>query len=65
MEASTGGCNGRVCRNVYPLAALLQRGYVPVRFRALAADEMTVSASAYHENEAPTGRSKKPGSVKR
>ena len=65
MEASTGGCNGRVCRNVYPLAALLQRGYVPVRFRALAGDEMTVSASAYHENEAPTGRSKKPGSVKR
>jgi hypothetical protein len=65
MEASTGGCNGRVCRNVYPLAALLQRGYVPVRFRALAADEMTVSASAYHENEAPTGRSKKPGSVRR
>jgi len=65
MEASTGGCNGRVCRNVYPLAALLQRGYVPVRFRALAEDEMTVSASAYHENEAPTGRSKKPGSVKR
>jgi hypothetical protein len=47
------------------LAALLQRGYVPVRFRALAEDEMTVSASAYHENEAPTGRSKKPGSVKR
>jgi hypothetical protein len=65
MEASTGGCNGRVCRNVYPLAALLQRGYVPVRFRALAEDEMTVSASAYHENEAPTGRSKKPGRVKR
>ena len=65
MEASTGGCNGRVCRNVYPLAALLQRGYVPVRFRALAEDEMTVSASAYHENEAPTRRSKKPGSVKR
>ena len=27
MEASTGGCNGRVCRNVYPLASLLQRGY--------------------------------------
>ena len=36
MESSTGGCNGRVCRNVYPLASLLQRGYVPVRFRGLA-----------------------------
>ena len=34
----TGGCNGRVCRNVYPLAALLARGYAPVRFRALAND---------------------------
>lgn len=65
MEASTGGCNGRVCRNVYPLAALLERGYVPVRFRALADDGMTVSASAYQDTEAPTGRSKKPGTVKR
>ena len=44
MEASTGGCNGRVCRNVYPLASLLERGYVPVRFRALADDAMTVAA---------------------
>ena len=35
MEASTGGCNGRVCRNVYPLASLLARGYQPVRFKAL------------------------------
>jgi hypothetical protein len=35
MESSTGGCNGRVCRNVYPLASLLARGYKPVRFRAL------------------------------
>jgi len=65
MESSTGGCNGRVCRNVYPLAALLERGYVPVRFRGLAEEEMTVSATAYHDTEAPTGRSKKPGTVKR
>src|SRR5713226_8313568 len=65
MEASTGGCNGRVCRNVYPLASLLERGYVPVRFRALAEDEMTVSASAYQETDSPTGRSKRPGTVKR
>jgi hypothetical protein len=65
MESSTGGCNGRVCRNVYPLASLLERGYVPVRFRALAEDEMTVSASAYQESDSPTGRSKRPGTVKR
>jgi len=30
MESSTGGCNGRVCRNVYPLASLLARGFKPV-----------------------------------
>jgi hypothetical protein len=66
MESSTGGCNGRVCRNVYPLASLLQRGYIPVRFRALADDENTVAASAYQETEqaagTPTARSKKPAS---
>src|SRR6266481_9461846 len=65
MESSTGGCNGRVCRNVYPLAALLERGYVPVRFRGLAEDEVTVSASAYQEADAPAGRSKRPATVKR
>lgn len=65
MESSTGGCNGRVCRNVYPLASLLERGYVPVRFRALAEDETTVSANAYQETESPTGRSTKPRSVRR
>ena len=65
MESSTGGCNGRVCRNVYPLASLLERGYVPVRFRALADDAMTVAASAYQEPDAPTGRSKKPAKGKR
>jgi hypothetical protein len=46
MESSTGGCNGRVCRNVYPLGALLERGYTPVRFRGLAEDETIVSANA-------------------
>lgn len=40
MESSTGGCNGRVCRNVYPLASLLARGYKPVRFRALENDQV-------------------------
>jgi hypothetical protein len=63
MEASTGGCNGRVCRNVYPLAALLERGYVPVRFRALAEDETTASADA--DQDAPAGRSKARHTAKR
>lgn len=35
LEAATGGCNGRVCRNVYPLSTLLARGYRPVRYPAL------------------------------
>jgi hypothetical protein len=60
MESSTGGCNGRVCRNVYPLAALLARGYQPVRFKALADDAMVVAQTAYEaEKEAPTGRAQK------
>jgi len=44
MESSTGGCNGRVCRNVYPLASLLARGYKPVRFQALQ-DQLVASAA--------------------
>jgi hypothetical protein len=59
MESSTGGCNGRVCRNVYPLAALLARGYVPVRFRALSDDQTVVSANAYQEKEPPAAPAKK------
>ena len=39
---SSGACNGRVCRNVYPLSSLLARGYQPVRFRALVNDTSTV-----------------------
>ncbi|MCW6506732.1 hypothetical protein [Lichenifustis flavocetrariae] len=35
MEASPGACNGRVCRNIYPLSWLLSRGFIPVRYRAL------------------------------
>lgn len=46
MEASPGACNGRVCRNVYPLASLLARGYAPVRFRGLANDTSTVAFAA-------------------
>jgi len=49
MEASTGGCNGRVCRNVYPLASLLARGYQPVRFKALANDNSLVAQAAMPE----------------
>jgi hypothetical protein len=65
MESSTGGCNGRVCRNVYPLASLLQRGFVPVRFRALADDDTTVSAAAYQAMEPKTAGSKKSTGKKR
>ena len=36
LESSTGGCNGKVCRNIYPVGSLLARGYQPVRYRALA-----------------------------
>jgi hypothetical protein len=46
MEASPGACNGRVCRNVYPLATLLARGYSPVRFKAFANDTSVVAMAA-------------------
>lgn len=45
MEASPNACNGRVCRNVYPLAALLARGYKPVRYRGLARDTTPVASA--------------------
>ena len=64
MEASTGGCNGRVCRNVYPLAGLLARGYVPVRFRAFADDQVVVSDNAY-QKDVTTGREQKAGAQKK
>ena len=65
MEASTGGCNGRVCRNVYPLASLLERGYVPVRFRALAEDGTTVSASAYQDTDVADRAFEEAGHLRR
>ncbi|MBV9561788.1 MAG: hypothetical protein JOY90_15275 [Bradyrhizobium sp.] len=65
MESSTGGCNGRVCRNVYPLSALLERGYLPVRFRGLAEDQTAVAANAYQDEDAPSGRSKRSRTAKR
>ena len=52
MESSPGACNGRVCRNVYPLASLLARGYTPVRFRALANDTSAVAQAPEPKSEA-------------
>jgi hypothetical protein len=51
MESSTGGCNGRVCRNVYPLASLLARGFKPVRFNALQ-DETAVASQSTNQAHA-------------
>jgi hypothetical protein len=59
MESSTGGCNGKVCRNIYPLASLLARGYVPVRYRALANDNDTAVAQAPERKDEPTKRPSK------
>ena len=54
MEASPGSCNGRVCRNVYPLASILARGYAPVRYRALANEAVAkVSFPAESQEKAP------------
>jgi hypothetical protein len=62
IEASTGGCNGRVCRNVYPLAALLARGYTPVRYRALE-NEPTATVSLPDE-QAKGEKTEKAGKAK-
>ncbi len=56
MEAAPGACNGRVCRNVYPLASLLARGFKPVRFRALANEPAPQLAEAKPETK--QGRTK-------
>jgi hypothetical protein len=56
IEASTGGCNGKVCHNVYPLGSLLARGYVPVRYRGLVNDlsaPTEVAAKASADKPAP------------
>jgi len=45
MEAAPVACNGRVCRNVYPLSSLLERGFKPVRFRSLANDSSSEVAA--------------------
>lgn len=62
MEASPGACNGRVCRNVYPLASILARGYTPVRFRPLAGDATKVAAA---EQVPDAGADKKAGKKQR
>ena len=49
IEASPGACNGRVCRNIYPLASVLARGYAPVRFRGLASE--TVANVSFPEEQ--------------
>jgi hypothetical protein len=59
MEASPGACNGRVCRNVYPLASLLARGYTPVRFRTLANDTSAVAFAPPDKPEAKVKRTSK------
>jgi hypothetical protein len=56
MEASPGACNGRVCRNVYPLSSLLARGFRPVRFRALENDNSTVASIAPPEEDKPKAK---------
>jgi hypothetical protein len=55
MESSTGGCNGRVCRNVYPLASLLARGFKPVRFNALQDQTVVAGASDYGKSAGNNG----------
>jgi len=63
MEASPRACNGRVCRNIYPLASVLARGYTPVRFRALA-NEPAPAATAAAESSGskqPQASAKKRG----
>jgi hypothetical protein len=59
MEASPGACNGRVCRNVYPLASLLARGYAPVRYKALVNDTSTVAQAPSPKAESPPPRPKR------
>ncbi|WP_244613477.1 hypothetical protein [Methylosinus sp. Ce-a6] len=58
IESSTGGCNGKVCRNIYPLGSLLARGYRPVRFRGLANDLSAPTPVAAVTTATPMGRTK-------
>jgi hypothetical protein len=58
MESSPGACNGKVCRNIYPLSSLIARGYTPVRFRGLVSD-MTARVDVPAEETAKPGKSGK------
>jgi hypothetical protein len=58
IEASPGACNGRVCRNVYPLASVLARGYAPVRFRGLA-NETVANVSFPEEQQKKASKASK------
>ena len=58
IEASPGSCNGRVCRNIYPLASVLARGYAPVRFRGLA-NETVANVSFPEEQQAKASKAAK------
>ncbi|HEY8064134.1 MAG TPA: hypothetical protein VIF40_05320 [Methylosinus sp.] len=58
IESSTGGCNGKVCRNIYPLGSLLARGYRPVRFRGLANDMSAPTPIAAVAAATPMGKTK-------
>jgi hypothetical protein len=60
MESSTGGCNGRVCRNVYPLASLLARGFKPVRFNALQDPTVVAAAASIDDKSAGKGLTHAP-----
>lgn len=60
LESSTGGCNGKVCRNIYPLGSLLARGYEPVRYRALVNDASNPADAAGANATTPMGRTKGP-----
>jgi hypothetical protein len=57
IESSPGACNGRVCRNVYPMASVLARGYAPVRYRALANE--TVAKVSFPEQQQPKAKARK------
>ena len=64
IEASPGACNGRVCRNVYPLASLLGRGYVARRFRGLEGDASSAQiASASNPGASDAGGSRRKGAA--
>ena len=64
IEASPGACNGRVCRNIYPLASVLARGYAPVRFRGLA-NETVVNVSVPDVEQKKVAAKAQPKAKKR